>query len=60
MAPLFEYECPRCKNRKMDMRSIPERFDGPECYRGCGAKMKLLVSPVAGIVKNPAVPKRQR
>lgn len=55
--PAYNYQCPNCGAVKTDMRKIEERHDGPRCHQGCRFKMKLLVSPVVGIVKNPAVPK---
>jgi hypothetical protein len=38
------------------MRTIAEREDGPSCDR-CRQQMKLQISPVRGVVKNPAVPR---
>lgn len=53
--PFYTYSCPRCQKLKQDIRCISERHDGPRC--DCGAKMRLLVDPVAGIVHSPAVPR---
>lgn len=55
--PLYVYKCDVCKAEAQDVRTIAERHDGPRCHR-CGAVMVLQVSPVAGIVKNPAVPRK--
>lgn len=55
--PLYAYKCDVCKAEAQDVRKIDERHDGPRCHR-CGAVMVLQVSPVAGIVKNPAVPRK--
>lgn len=57
--PLYAYECRDCKVQRTDMRTVVERNDGPWCDR-CKRKMNLIISPVAGIVKNPAVPRRSK
>lgn len=54
--PLYVYKCEPCKTERSDMRTIAERHIGPSCDR-CGFMMKLTVSAVPGIVKNPAVPR---
>lgn len=54
--PLYLYTCHRCKRTRSDMRTINERHDAPFC--DCGNKMILTPAPVAGIVKNPAVPRK--
>lgn len=54
MCPLYDYRCEKCKRTTEGMRRVDERFDGPECYF-CGEPTKLLLSPVHGIVKDPAV-----
>lgn len=56
--PLYTYRCNPCKKERDDMRRIEERHDGPQCDR-CRKKMFLQISPVAGVVVNPAAP-RQR
>lgn len=61
--PTYEYACSSCGNRTRLNQRIEERNNGPLCtehrvgYGSCGARMTLLISPVAGIVKNPAVPR---
>lgn len=55
--PLYEYEC-KCGAGKAEMRTVPERNEVPNCDR-CLAPMALIVSPVAGIVKNPAAGPRK-
>lgn len=57
--PLYEYFCAACDKWRVDMRTIAERQDGPTCDR-CRKPMSLVISPVVGIVKNPAVPRRVR
>lgn len=58
--PLYDYKCGICPSaERYAMRKIADRYIGPKCYR-CGLNMHLIVSPVAGIVKNPAVPKRPK
>lgn len=57
--PLYEYECVTCDTRREDMRTVAERGLGPTCDR-CRKPMSLVVSPVAGVVKNPAVPRATR
>lgn len=55
--PLYEYKCPWCQAETTDMRTIEQRENGSLCYR-CGKKhMVLVISPVKGVVKNPAVPR---
>lgn len=54
--PLYEYRCEPCKKERTDIRRVDERAFGPECDR-CRKMMNLVVSAVAGIVKNPAVPR---
>lgn len=57
--PLYVFECAICNSQRSEMRTIEERNDGPECDR-CRWPMILVISPVAGIVKNPAVPRRSK
>lgn len=57
MSPQYEYQCPNCGAVCADKRTVDERNDGPRCYLSCKVKMELLISPVAGVVKDPAVPK---
>lgn len=52
--PLYAYRCKDCDCTKVEMRTIAEREDAPECDR-CREKMELEIAPVVGIVKNPAV-----
>jgi hypothetical protein len=54
--PLYLYTCPRCEWTRTEMRTIEKRQDAPRCDRD-GKKMVLTPTPVAGVVKNPAVPK---
>lgn len=54
--PLYGYTCERCRATREEMRTIAEREDAPTCDR-CRKPMKLVISPVTGIVKNPAVPR---
>lgn len=53
--PLYAYECAQCKQQRSDLRTVAERNDGPYCDR-CKPpqQMTLVISPVRGIVKNPA------
>ena len=59
VSPIYDYKCPKCNAQFTDIRLVAERHYTPACYR-CGAKTKLLVSAVAGVVKNPAVPRRSK
>lgn len=54
--PLYSYECPPCNMTRYEMARIEDRHNGPKCYR-CAREMKLILSPVAGVVRNPAVPR---
>lgn len=59
--PLYAYKCPRCGAEKQDIRRVDERTRGPMCTRlYCRTEMQLQVSPVAGFVKDPAVPRRPK
>lgn len=52
---LYEYQCPNCGAVKSAQRKVENRHNGP---KHCGSKpMELLISTVAGVVKNPAVPR---
>lgn len=55
--PLYDYECAQCDTSTQEMRKIDERHEAPECYV-CKQSMKLMLAPVRGIVKDPAVPRR--
>lgn len=58
--PLYAYKCPRCEAQCSELRAVKDRADGPLCYR-CGQwKMDPIITPVAGIVRNPAVPKEPK
>lgn len=57
--PLYSYRCKACGWQREDMRKVDERHDGPQCDR-CRQLMRLEIDPVAGVVKNPAVPKGSR
>ena len=54
--PLYQYDCLNCGRVTEGMRLIEERRITPECYF-CGAPTEMVIPPVRGIVKNPAVPK---
>lgn len=54
--PLYAYECATCGRQRDGLRKIEERNDAPNCY-DCKVPMALIISPVTGIVKNPAVPR---
>lgn len=58
--PVYAYDCPKpgCFGRMVDMRSIDERHEGPLCH--CGTPMELRITPVFGVVKNPAVPRSSK
>ena len=57
--PIYEYKCVNCRRTRTEIRSIKDRRrEAPTCV--CKAFMILTVSPVAGGVKNPAVPRRRK
>lgn len=56
MPPLYQYKCPNCGRQQEDIRCVADRQDAPQCHR-CKQQTILLISPVAGVVKNPAVPR---
>ena len=59
--PLYEYYCALCNRYEMEMRLIVEREQKPlpKCGQ-CGDETKPVISPVRGVVKNPAVPRRSK
>lgn len=57
--PLYAYHCLPCVLAVLEMRTMDERHDAPVCFN-CKQPMKLIITPVAGIVKNPAVPRRTK
>lgn len=57
---VYVYWCGLCKCRMDCVRTVDRRYkDAPKCSI-CGARMKLVIQPVAGVVKNPAVAKGNR
>lgn len=54
--PLYEYVCTQGHTHTL-MRSIADRRE-PLICAACNKPMTLAISPVAGTVRNPAVPKR--
>lgn len=57
--PAYIYTCPTCDAQRWDMRTVAERHDGPTCDR-CREPMKLLIGPTPGVVRDPAVPRKQK
>jgi putative FmdB family regulatory protein len=57
--PFYDYHCDKCNSGTSQMRFVAEREDSPKCIF-CDQKMRLVISPVAGIVRNPAVPRRSK
>lgn len=57
--PLYIYECPICNAQRSDVRSVAERHDGPICDR-CDWPMIIVLGATPGIVRDPAVPRRQK
>jgi putative FmdB family regulatory protein len=57
--PLYDYHCDGCDRGKQEMRLMAEREDAPTCDQ-CGEQMKLQISAVRGVVKNPAVPRESK
>ena len=55
---MYLYACSACGRLREDIRCIAQRADGPTC--DCGKQMDLQMTPVTGIVKNPAVPKESK
>ncbi len=62
MPPFFTYKCPRCDAETTELRPADDRNkDLPLCYNGdVPCEMELVTTPVAGYVRNPAVPKRSK
>lgn len=57
MPPMYTYECEPCRRLQTDMKKIDERHEAPLC-RQCSQQMKLVLSATPGIVRDPAVPRR--
>ncbi len=62
MSPFYLYFCPRCDAETEELRAMDDRNrDLPLCYNhDVPAEMELTTTPVAGYVRNPAVPKRSK
>lgn len=59
MCPTYDYKCtsPWCDCAAERQLPIDERVSGaPECP-ACGYRMSLQMAPVAGHVRDPAVPR---
>ena len=58
--PIYEYRCPRCGQIQEAIRCIADRYDAPLCFEHpkAAVEMQFVVSPVRGIVVDPAVPRR--
>lgn len=57
--PIYEYACAN-GHLTTDFRPVRSRKRPLQCKR-CDGKMKLVLSPVVGVVKDPAAgPRRQR
>lgn len=55
---IYVYVCPACGMAEEQIRKVAERnIRRPHCFI-CDRSMALDIQPVAGVVKNPAVPKR--
>jgi putative FmdB family regulatory protein len=64
--PLYQYRCPHCGETKVELLSMDDRdsFDhvprcGPSSLHPLAGTvpMRRMQTPVAGIVRNPAVPR---
>lgn len=57
--PIYQYECQKwaCGTQYEAMKCIEQRQYAPRCPKCKGLTGKLVITPVRGIVKNPAVPK---
>lgn len=56
--PFYSYRCKRNHTAEA-YRRIDQRHSRLKCSE-CGGKMTLELSPTPGVVKNPAVQKRQK
>lgn len=67
--PLYQFECPACGHRETVLLSMGDRDNiriVPRCMTGhpthpfrSRVVMVRVQTPVAGIVRNPAVPRRR-
>lgn len=57
--PLYEYRCDSCELETEELRTIANRDTRLACPR-CTEPMRRVVSATPGVVKNPAVEKKQR
>lgn len=54
---MYRYWCRKCRIGADGFAEVYRRhIDAPRCVR-CNKKTKLLIQPVSGLVKNPAVAK---
>jgi hypothetical protein len=60
--PLYTFRCPSCKGTEDVFLGVARRDGKPVYHVHGGHRVRLVreVSPVAGIVRNPAVPRRAR
>ncbi len=60
--PFYLYRCPRCDATTEELRPMDDRNTNlPLCYNhDVPVEMEPTITPVPGIVRNPAVPKRSK
>ena len=60
--PFYTYKCERCGATAEELRPMDDRNTNPPvCYNGdVPIDMKPVITPVAGVVRNPAVPRRSK
>jgi putative FmdB family regulatory protein len=55
--PIYSYRCADCGLVREEIRCIKDRDRKITCEK-CGTPARREITPVTGIVKNPAVPRR--
>ena len=60
--PFYTYRCPRCGAEAEELRPMDDaKINPPVCYMGdVPIDMQLVITPVAGVVRNPAVSRRSK
>ena len=62
VVPFYTYRCPRCGASAEELRPMDDaKKNLPVCYDGdVPIDMEPVITPVAGVVRNPAVPRRTK
>jgi putative FmdB family regulatory protein len=59
MSPIYQYKCVDCGAVREEIRCVADRDRKINCLV-CGTPARREQTPVTGVVKNPAVPRRNK